>query len=187
MMASRKPVAIAPMRSPPSASAPRMAPTATGGDDGDESGQDHLAHSASRADVDCARVVGLGLALHEPGDLTELTAHLLHHCARGSSDRLHRQSGEEEGHEAAEQNAHEYLHVGEVEHTHVGDFRVGRHERECGQHRRPNSEAPCRWQRSYFRESRARPCAHVPLGRGPPARRCRPRCRPRGRRHRLQG
>ena len=68
-----------------------------GRDDGDQPRQDHLAHSAARADIDGSRVVRLGLALHESVDLTELPADLLYHCARRSSDRLHRERGEEDG------------------------------------------------------------------------------------------
>ena len=120
---------------------PKNGPDCDGCDDGDQSGQDHLAHCAACADVDGTRVVRLGLALHQSLDLTELPSHLLHHCARGPSDRLHGQRREEERHQAAEQDAHEHLHVREIEHAHSGDFRVCRHERECGQYRRPDGEA----------------------------------------------
>ncbi len=49
------------------------------------------------------RVVGLFGALHDPGVLTELAAHLLDDGAAGAADGLHRQRGEQADHQAAEQ------------------------------------------------------------------------------------
>ena len=86
-----------------------MTPTAMGHDDGEQTGDDHLAERALRADVHAAGVLSAHafLTLAQTGDLIELPPHFLDHVLCGAAHGLHRESTEYERHQCADQQANE--------------------------------------------------------------------------------
>ena len=131
-------------------------------DNGDQPRQHHLAHGPPRADIDSARVIGLRLSFHESRNLAELPSDLLHHRPSGAPDRLHRQRGEQERHDASKQDAYENVHVREIEDSHARHFRIRRHEGERRQNRGADCE-PLPRRRSGIAErvERVRPFSHL--------------------------
>ena len=113
-MARKIPVTIVPIRRPPSISG-LMMPTTIGKTSGISARQHHVLDRGARDDVDGAPVLGLAGSLHDPGDLPELPPHLLDDLTADTADSLHRERGEEEGHEAADEEARDHPAVGELE------------------------------------------------------------------------
>ena len=107
----------------------------------DDGGQHHLLQTGLGAQIHAACIVGVGLAFHQAGDLTELTAHLQHHALCGTAHGVHGQSGKHEGQAGADEQArqHQRIHQGEIVernlcHAHLLDLLdVGGHEGQCGQ------------------------------------------------------
>ena len=64
-----------------------------------------LAQRVLGDDVDDLAVLRTAGALHDPGDLAELAAHLVDHGTGGAADGVDGQAGEEEHHRRAEQQA----------------------------------------------------------------------------------
>ena len=112
-IARKRPVTIVPIRRPPSISG-LMIPTRSERD-GISAGSiirliaDLVTMSTAR------RVVRPRGALHDPGHLAELAAHLLDDLAAGAADCRHREGGEEERHHPADEEAGDHLRVVEVE------------------------------------------------------------------------
>src|SRR5947209_8227667 len=77
--------------------------------------QQHAADGRLRDDVDRAAVLRPRRALHDPGVLAELAAHLLHDLAADASNRLHRERREQERHQPADEEAGDHPRVGERE------------------------------------------------------------------------
>ena len=67
------------------------------------------------AQVHAAGIVGIGLAVHQTGDLTELTAHLQHHALGGTAHGVHGEGGEHEGQAGADEQTHQHHGVHEAE------------------------------------------------------------------------
>ena len=78
------------------------------GQGGEQARGGELGERVARADVDDPRVLGLFGALHDPGVLTELTAHLVDDRARGHGDRVDRQARKQEDDRGAEEQADEH-------------------------------------------------------------------------------
>eukprot|EP00760_Papus_ankaliazontas_P033540 PhM_4_TR640/c0_g1_i1/m.18751 len=79
-----------------------------GREDDEAAGGDHLLEGGDRGDVDARLVVGVGVALLEPGDLVELTTDLDDHLHGSLADALHCQGGEPvREHGANEETAHD--------------------------------------------------------------------------------
>mmetsp|Transcript_34480 Transcript_34480/g.78648 ORF Transcript_34480/g.78648 Transcript_34480/m.78648 type:complete len:204 (+) Transcript_34480:190-801(+) len=68
-----------------------------GGEDDEGAGAGHLLEGRLGGDDHAALVVGLGGAVHDAGNFTELTAHLLDHGAGSETDGLHGHGGEPVG------------------------------------------------------------------------------------------
>ena len=107
---------------------------------GDNGGQHHLLQAGLGAQVHAARIIGIGLALHQARDLTELTAHLQHHALGRAAHRVHGQGGEHEGQAGADEQAHQHhgVHQGEVLEGHIRAhfldlLDVGGHQSQSGQ------------------------------------------------------
>ena len=79
--------------------------------DRDQRRDPHLLERALRDDVDALRVLGPRGALHDPRDLAELAAHLLHDLGAGAADGLHRERGEQVRHDPADQEPDEHPRV----------------------------------------------------------------------------
>ena len=109
--AIRVPVPIAPARKPASGPTPRPKPTAIGRQDRQQAGRGQLAQRVAGADVDDLAVLRTAGALHDPGDLPELAAHLEDDRAGGAADGVDRQAGEQEHHGRTEEHADQHVGV----------------------------------------------------------------------------
>ena len=72
-----------------------------------------LVQSATGAQVHAGGVVGVGLALHDTGDLLELAADLHHDGLGGTLHAAHGEGGKDEGQHGADKDAHQHGGVGE--------------------------------------------------------------------------
>ena len=79
-----------------------------GGDDGKQRGRDHFLQACAGAEVHAAGIVRIGVAFHDAGDLTELTAHLNDNALRSAADGVHRHGGEHEREASADEDADEH-------------------------------------------------------------------------------
>ena len=103
---------IVPISRPPSISG-LMIPTMTGKAIGEGGSIIALSAEPVTMSIDLA-VLGPGRPLHDPGDLAELSPHLLHDLSADATDRLHGKRGEEERHHADEE-ARDHPRIGERE------------------------------------------------------------------------
>ena len=106
-----------------------------------------MARSAPRVLMSTARAAS-GLTPSAPfpeaGDLPELPADLLDHSACRVANGLHGQAREQEWQKAADDGADEDIRVHEVEYIYARDLAVCGHERERGEHGRPDGESLAR-------------------------------------------
>ena len=107
---------IVPISRPPSISG-LMIPTTIGIATGISAGSIISLIAEPVTIVDRARVVGPRRALHDPRVLPELAPHLLDDLAADAADRLHRERGEQERHQAADEEAGDHPRVAEAEET----------------------------------------------------------------------
>ena len=105
---------IVPTSRPPSIRT-LISPTMIGKTIGISAGREHRLDRRAGDDVDRAAVLGPLGALHDPGVLAELAAHLLDDLAADAADRLHRERGEQERHQAADEEPGDHPRVGERE------------------------------------------------------------------------
>ncbi len=112
-----------------------------GEDHGGEAGDDHLLEGRARGDLYAAGSVGLGVAVHEAGDLAELTPHLLDHAEGGAPHGLHGEGGDHHGHDAAQEEADHRPGLGEVDGVEPHALGVGGVQGQRGQRRRADGEA----------------------------------------------
>ena len=83
-------------------------------------GRHQLAQRVLGDDVDDLAVLRTAGALHDPGDLAELAAHLEDDRAGGAADGVDRQAGEQEHHGRTEQQADQDGRVEDAEVEQVG-------------------------------------------------------------------
>ena len=122
-IATKRPVTIVPISTPPSARMPAPGPsrkfmpkpTTTGIRIGSSDGTIISLDRGARQHVDGPRVVGLGRAFHDALDLRELAPHLDHDGARRAADGFHRHRAEQVGHQAADEEADDDGRVGQAE------------------------------------------------------------------------
>src|SRR5690242_11146727 len=81
-MATKRPVMMVPMSTPPRAFGPSTQPTSTGTRIGSSEGT-IISLMAALVSMSTAGVIRLGLARHDAGDLLELAPHLVHHRTGG--------------------------------------------------------------------------------------------------------
>ncbi len=81
----------------------------------DDTRKDHLPLRGGGDDANRGSVLGLAGAVHDPLDLAELPAHLLHDQAACAADCEHRERAEQERQDAAEKQADDHVRVREVE------------------------------------------------------------------------
>src|SRR5690554_6587784 len=82
-----------------------------GNSDGLQGGQQHLTLCTLGGDLHTPCIIGRGLTCHDPLDITELAAHLLHHPLCSSPHCNHRQTAEEKSHHRAQENTGQHLGV----------------------------------------------------------------------------
>ncbi len=104
-----------------------------GGQHGDQARHDHLLDRGVGGDVDALGVLGRGRALHQPGDLFELAAHLDDHLLGRPAHSGHGEGGEEEGQHGADEQASHDDRLADVDDRHPDHGLEGGEERQGGQ------------------------------------------------------
>ena len=84
-------------------------------DDRNNGGQDHLFQRRTRAHIDALRVVGISLALHQAGDLLELTANLDNNALSRSADGVHGERRKDKGQASADEQTDQNQRVHDAE------------------------------------------------------------------------
>jgi len=98
-IATKSPVTIDPISTPPQRLRPEGQPNHDRHQNGKQRRHDHFLDRRAREHVHRDAVFGLRRAFHDSLDLLELPAHLHHHSARGATHRFHRHRAEQIGHE----------------------------------------------------------------------------------------
>ena len=113
--ATKRPTTIVPSSIAPSAWGAEQEPTIKRRDHWEDAGDDHLPLRGGGHQRHTLAVLGLGGALHDPGDLAELAPYLDDDLARRAADRQHREGAKEERHDAAEEQTGDDRRGGEIE------------------------------------------------------------------------
>ena len=105
-----------------------------------QAGHNHFLERALGGDVHAFFVVRFGCPLHQPGNLPELAADLIHDRHRRPAHGLHGEGGEQEGQHGAGEGANDHRVVQEVDLFDLGRYGERRQQRQRGQRGRANGE-----------------------------------------------